>query len=67
MRVYVCIDHNVHNPVGGASVVIAENEQQARLLLREELIRNGLDDDDFTLQEVDSSSPKAIILDDGQY
>ncbi|MFD2116352.1 hypothetical protein ACFSTH_08295 [Paenibacillus yanchengensis] len=67
MKVFTCNDHRGHYPVGAASVIIAEDEQQARLLLSDELVQNGLDDKYFTLQEIDSSFPKATILLDGQY
>lgn len=67
MKVFVCTDHDEHYPVGAASVIIAENEQQASSLLREELQRRGLKGEGFTLKEIDLSAPIAVVLCDGNY
>lgn len=72
MRVFVCTDHEGFWPVGTASVVIAENEEQARELLtialRNRMMNGqGLDSLPFTLQEISSSEPAAHILRDGNY
>lgn len=50
-----------------ASVIVAENEQQAFLLLKEELKRQGIEDDRFTLVELETTSPKAVVLSNGNY
>lgn len=67
MQVFVCTDHKGHYPVGTASVVIAENERQAYRLLETGLQQVGLADEAFTLKQVDITTPKAIVLCDGNY
>ncbi len=67
MKIYTCVDHDGHNPVGVASVIIAMSEGQARVLLAHELIERGLDPVKFTLQELDITVPGAHILHDGEY
>ena len=67
MKLFTCVDHDSHYPVGVASVVIAEDKEKAYYLLAVELTENGLLPDNFTLQEVDFSKEKAIILRDGNY
>lgn len=68
MNVYICTDHDTHYPVGGASIVVANNEDAARELLRMALKDNGLDPDlDFTLALVDTTAPQATILVNGDY
>lgn len=68
MKIFVCTDHDVHWPVGGASVVVAEDEHQAAEMLRQELNRHGLNGNKpFTLQEIDITTPQAIVLCDGDY
>ena len=70
MRVFTCVDHDCHYPVGVASVIVAENEQQARELLDAQLIEHGLnpyDEPPYTLQELALDTPQAIVLRDGDY
>ena len=67
MRVWVCTDHDTHWPVGGAAVVMADDEQSARQLLSAALIEKGLKPDTFTLLEIDTQTPFARILCDGNY
>lgn len=63
MKLFTCDDHDTHWPVGGASVVIAENAEIARELLRGALAAQGLNPAyPFTLVEVDLSTPQAIVL-----
>ena len=53
MKIYYSTDHDSHHPVGCASVVMAENEQVAWILLAAELEKRGLDPEkDFTLREL---------------
>lgn len=69
LKIYVCTDHDGFYPVGVASVVIAEDEPDARRLLNKELTDKGLRpwaEKDYTLQEV-PFQPIAIILCDGDY
>jgi hypothetical protein len=66
-RLWVCTDHDGHY-VGGASVVWAPSEDEARTLLMKELPKAGLRPErPFTLKEVDLSEPFALILRDGDY
>lgn len=70
MKVFTCIDHNGVYPVGVASVVVSENEQEARMLLDAVLIDHKLAldaNDPYTLQELDTDKPVAKILRDGNY
>jgi len=66
-RIYTCTDHKEHWPVGVASIVIAPDKKQARLLLEQELEKYGLGGGKFTLQKVDLTKPQAIVLNDGNY
>jgi hypothetical protein len=68
MRVWTCTDHAGHWPVGAASVVVAPDEATARRLLGAALASQGLSDEDgFTLDEIDLTTPAAIVLQDGDY
>lgn len=67
MRVYVCTDHDGHYPVGVASVVVAHTEEEARQLLVSELENHGLRGKGFTLRCIQTESPQAFVLHDGQY
>jgi hypothetical protein len=66
MRVWVCTDHPGHWPVGVASVVLAQSEDQAKSLLEQELALRGLSGE-FTLRELDATVPAAHVLNDGEY
>jgi len=77
MNVYTCIDHAAFW-VGGASVIVAENELQAYELLRAELIEHGLralvESRERTggaamptFQLVDTTKAQAIVLKNGDY
>lgn len=66
LHVYVSTDHDVHWPVGGASVVVARNPVEARGLLDAELTAHGLNPNKpYTLVEL--RGPIAKVLNDGQY
>lgn len=67
MKVFTCTDHSTHWPVGGASVVVAESEAQARYLLEKELRVRGLDPNEFTLKEIALDIPLVVVLRDGDY
>lgn len=69
VKLFTCTDHDGHWPVGVASIVLADNEMQAGMMLAHELLKKGLDPvkPAFTLTEVDMSQPCAIILNDGDY
>lgn len=69
MRVFTCTDHPTHWPVGGASVVVAEDEADARQLLISALKDQGLRaaEGSFTLKEVVLTERQAIVLNNGEY
>jgi len=67
MKVFTCIDHDVRYPVGGASVIVAENKSKARVLLNNALRDIGLSTEGYSLQEVITTEPRATILCDGDY
>lgn len=75
MRAFICTDHDGHNPVGVASVVVAENEFQARELLNAELKSEGLEPRQggyrntaaYTLIELDLTTARAYVLNNGDY
>lgn len=67
LQAFACTDHDGHYPVGVASVVFAEDEAQARALLAAELREHGLKDERFTLRRLNSTKPKAFVLQDGDY
>ena len=69
-KIFVCTDHNGHWPVGAASVIVAPNIKQARILLDAALIAHSLKsniDHPFTLQQINLSESAAHILCDGDY
>ncbi len=68
MKVWTCTDHDGHWPVGVASVVVADTEDQARELLKAEIKEHGLDHHKpFTLRRINTSRPKAFVLQNGDY
>lgn len=67
MRVFTCKDHEGLWPVPTASVIVAENKEQAFLMLKKELESLGIKDDKFTLQELDVTEPSVIVLSNGDY
>lgn len=69
MKVFTCNDHDTIW-VGGASVVVAEDEKQGRKLLDKELKAAGLEPwwkRRYSLKEIDITKAKAIILQNGDY
>ena len=67
MKVFTCIDHDTKWPVGGASIIVAEDKRKARGLLNSALRDQGLDIKGYSLQEVDIKTPGVTILNDGDY
>ncbi len=68
MDVFVSTDHDGHYPVGVASVVVAEDEERARLLLNEELKAHGLSPAvKYTLRRLNTGAERAFVLLDGDY
>jgi hypothetical protein len=68
LKVFTCRDHVTHW-VGGASIVIAEDESEARRLLIAKLATHGLTQaqEPFGLIEIDLTVPRAIVLQNGDY
>jgi hypothetical protein len=67
MLVYLCTDHDGFWPVGVSSVIVARDEDHARLLLNNELTKRGLKVTPYTLQPLDTKTAHALILRDGDY
>lgn len=70
MRLWTSTDHDCHYPVGCASIVLAEDETEARRLLDEALTAHGLKGGDtapYTLTEIPLDQARAVVLNDGQY
>lgn len=70
MRVFTCIDHDSHWPVGCSSVIAANDETEATRLLDDELKKCGLRTSaaaPYTLIELSLDAPKAVVLNDGEY
>ena len=70
LKVFTCNNHDTFYPVGGASIVVAYSREQARELLDEKLVGQGLkgsNDKPYTLYEVDLSIIGAEILANGDY
>lgn len=67
MKIFRCTNHDTHFPVGGASIVVASDIDEARKLLDAELKQCGLIPDNYTLDEIDITKAQAIILNDGNY
>lgn len=67
MKVFTCTDHDYRYPVGVCSFVVEADEAAARILLQKTLDAVGLGAAEFTLQEMDLSTPGAVILLDGDY
>jgi hypothetical protein len=70
IRVWFCTDHDGLEPVPRASIVVAENITQAYALLDKALVEKGLkpsSQEPYTLEGLDVSTPKVIILSDGDY
>lgn len=68
MKVFTCKDHDGRYPVGTASVIVAESEDEARSLLNQQLSIIGLEGNgEFTLIELNTSEKQAVVLNDGDY
>ena len=68
LRLWTCTDHEIFYPVGGASVVVAETEAEARELLFQALDDKGLRGKlPFVLHEIKLDKSFAYILQDGNY
>jgi hypothetical protein len=70
MKIFTCTDHDGHNPVGVASVVIAKDRRAAKRLLDKELVDQGLKpwkEEKYTLTELWTGQEAALILHNGSY
>lgn len=72
LRLFVCTDHDTHWPVGGASVIVATDETEARALLNTALRAEHLKGDDeragrYTLKELPLEVAQAYVLCNGDY
>lgn len=65
--VWTCTDHAGHYPVGVASVVVAETGDQACDLLNAELVNRGLKPGGYSMVELRTDRPRAVVLNDGNY
>ena len=66
MKLFVSTDHPAVWPTGVASIIVAENEDEARALLNTALHERRLYGP-FTLREVSLTEPAAHVLCDGDY
>lgn len=70
MKIFTCIDHDGHFPVGVASVIVAKDRREARQLLDKELKAHSLrlyTEKKYKLSEVSLKIAQALILRDGDY
>lgn len=67
-RLWICTDHDAFWPVGSASIVMANDEAEARKYLDQALREGGLDPSKgYTLLELNISMPFARVLCNGDY
>jgi hypothetical protein len=69
-RVWTVTDHDGHWPVGVASVVVADSEERARMVLDGQLEADGLRpfaQAPYTLIEVPLDREHAVVLCNGEY
>lgn len=65
-KLYI-VEHGGHY-LGGTSLVVAEDEHQARILARAKLDTDGLPGEPInSIVEFDITTPRAAILTDGDY
>lgn len=73
MKVFYTTEFSGHWPVGTAAVVVAENAEQAYLMLKEELKNHSIGlagQDDFdasSFSELNTRYATAVVLNDGDY
>lgn len=66
MKAFVSIDFTGHWPVGVAAIIIANDADEATALITLELKEHGLQFDG-SLREINTQSPKAFVLLNGEY
>lgn len=65
LKVFCCVDHDAPLGIPPASVIVASDEGRAISLLNEALVSRNLapkSEKDYTLHEVNTSSPSATLL-----
>lgn len=68
MKVYICQNHEGHWPVGVASVIVAEDEADARCLLVDRLAMHGIKQrEPFSVWPINLEERGAFVLCDGNY
>jgi hypothetical protein len=69
MKLFTCNNFKGHWPVGSAAVIVAKNHKEATRLLREELEKRKLPQDNhrYTIEEVNPNKTQVLILHDGNY
>lgn len=68
MRVFYSNDFRGFWPVGTAAVIVANDLNEAHVLLTSKLIGMGLGaDQDFTVTELKTDSTNVVVLNDGDY
>lgn len=66
MKIYTCKDASGHY-LNHIAVIIAANEEHAKSLLSEELRKESLPSDGFTVQRLYYASPGVRVLSNGDY
>lgn len=71
MKIWTNTEFEGHYPVGTAAIVIADTQEQASILLNEELPKYGLaptaNPSQFILLGDEKCKPVAVVLLDGDY
>lgn len=69
MKIFTCKSFKGYWPVGTSAVIVAEDVNEAKKLLEQELADIGLTQaiPIAKIKELPTSNPKAIILNDGDY
>lgn len=67
MKVYTCKGFEGHYPVGTSAVIVGKDYDECRWLLHKALLQAGLKEQAVFMEELDLTTPKAIILNDGDY
>lgn len=66
MKVYICTHDGVW--ITGYSVVVAKDRPQAKRVIKRKLQEVGLDPEQpFSLDEVNTSEPNAVVVFNGDY
>lgn len=70
LKVYTCTNFEGHYPVGVAAIIVANGEEQARLLLMAAMKMEGLEQENplnLAFEEIDTNKFGATILMNGDY